>query len=97
VVHPVRRSLRHAARPARRAEPAPLATEGDQLAVAAVAAAQAQAAVGQDAAFEEGVELVFDGLRQVSPGGHRCLGDEGSGMLLHQAVQRGLFGRWRSS
>jgi len=54
-------------------------------------AAQAQEAVGQDAAFEEGVELVLDELRQVGPGGHLCLGDEGGGVLLHQAVQRGQF------
>ena len=52
---------------------------------------QAQEAVGQDAAFEKGVELVFDELRQVGPGGHLCLGDEGGGVLLHQAVQRGLL------
>lgn len=45
---------------------------------AAVAAAQAQVAVGQDAASEEGVELVFDELRRVGPGGHLCLGDEGA-------------------
>ena len=59
--------------------------------MAAVAAAQAQEAVCQDAAFEEGVELVFDELRQVGSGGHLCLGDEGSRVLLHQSVQRGLF------
>lgn len=52
----------------RRAEPAPLAAEGDQLVVAAVTAAQPQEAMGQDAAFDEGVELVFDELRQVGPG-----------------------------
>lgn len=42
--------------------------------VAAVAAAQLREAVGQDAAFEEGVELVFDELRQVGASsvfGHR--------------------------
>jgi hypothetical protein len=59
--------------------------------VAAVAAAQAQESVGKDAAFEEGVELVFDELRLVGPGGHLCLGEEGRGVLLHQAVQRGLL------
>jgi hypothetical protein len=54
-------------------------------------AEQAQEAVGKDAAFEEGVEVVFDELRQVGPGGHLCLGDEGSCVLLHHVVQRGLF------
>lgn len=57
VIHQVRRSLRHAPGSARWAEPAPLATERDELVVAAVAAVQSQEAVGQDAAFEEGVGL----------------------------------------
>jgi len=47
--------------------------------------------VGQDAAFEEGVELDLNELRQFSPGGRLCLGDEDRGVLLHEAVQRGLF------
>ncbi len=59
--------------------------------MAAVAAAQAQEPVGQDAAFEEGVELVFDELRQPGTGGLFGLGEERRGMLLHQAVQRGLL------
>jgi hypothetical protein len=58
VVHQVRRGLRHAPGSACRANAATLAAESDQLVVAAVAAAQAQEAVGKDAAFEEGVELV---------------------------------------
>jgi hypothetical protein len=37
--------------------------------VSTVAAAQAQEAVGQDAAFEEGVELVLHELRQAGSGG----------------------------
>jgi len=59
--------------------------------VAAVSTAQPQKAVRQDAAFEEGVELVLHELRQVGAGGRLCLGDEGRGVLLHQAVQRGLL------
>jgi len=54
--------------------------------VAAVAAAQAQESVGKDAAFEEDVELVFDELCQIGPGGYLCLGEEGCGVLLHQAA-----------
>jgi hypothetical protein len=54
-------------------------------------AAQAQEAVGQDAASEEGVELVLHKLRQVGPGGSFGLGEEGGGMLLYQAVLRGLL------
>ncbi len=60
--------------------------------MAAVGAAQAQEAVRQDAALEEGVELVFDELRQVGAGGLLGLGEEGLGVLLHKAVQRGLLG-----
>ena len=40
-------------------------------------------AVGQDAAFEEGVELDFDELRQVGAGGVFSLGEEGRSVLLH--------------
>ena len=58
----------------------------------AVAAAQAQEAVGQDAAFEEGVELVFDEPRQRGPGAGLGVGDEACRVLLHQAVQLGLLG-----
>jgi hypothetical protein len=91
LVDQVRRRLHHAPGPARRAEPAPLAAERDQLVVAAATTAQAQEAVGQDAAFEEDVELVLDELRQVGTGSVFGLGEEGRGVLLHQAVQRGLF------
>ena len=92
MVHKVRRRLRHAPGTARRAEPAPLAAEGDQLVVAAITAAQAQEAVGQDAAFQEGVELVLDELRQAGAGSDFGLGEEGRSVLLHQTVQRGLLG-----
>ena len=60
--------------------------------MAAVAAAQAQEAVRQDAALQEGVELVFDKLRQVGAGSVFGLGEESRCVLLHQAVQRGLLG-----
>ena len=56
--------------------------------MAAVAAVQAQEAVGQDAAFEE---RVLDELRQVCAGCVFGLSEEGRSVLLHQAVQRGLF------
>ena len=92
VVHQVRRRLRHPPGPARGAEPAPLAAERQQLVMPAVAAAQAQEAVGQDAAFEESVELVFDEPRQRGPGAGLGVGDEAGRVLLHQAVQHGLLG-----
>jgi hypothetical protein len=94
VVDQVRRRLRHAPGLARRARAASLAAERDQLVVAAVAAAESQETVGQNAAFEEGVELVLEELRQVGAGSVFGLGKEGRGVLLHQAVERGLF-RWR--
>lgn len=91
VVHQASGGLCHAPGSARRAKAAPLATEGDQLVVAAVAAAQAQEAVGQDAALEKRVELVLDELRQVGACSIFGLRDEGRSVLLHQAVQRGLL------
>ena len=61
------------------------------LVVPAVCAAQPQEAVGEDAAFEESVEVVLDELWQAGSGGGFDLSEEGRGVLLHQAVQRGLF------
>ena len=46
---------------------------------------------GPHAAFEDGVGLVLDGLRQGGPGGGFDLGEAGRGGLLHQAVRRGLL------
>ena len=92
VVHQVRRRLRHPARTAGRAEPPALAAEGQQLVVAAFAAAQPQEAVGQDAALEEGVEFFCDESRQRGPRAGLGVGDEVGRLLLHQAVQRGLLG-----
>jgi hypothetical protein len=59
--------------------------------VAALAAAQPQEAVGQDAAFEEGVEPVLDEARQLECGVGLGVGDEAGRMLLHQAVQGSLL------
>ena len=60
--------------------------------MAAVTAAQPQEAVGQDAAAEEGVELVLHKLRHAGAGCGLSLLEEGRGVVLHQAVQRGLLG-----
>ena len=60
--------------------------------MAALAAAQPQEAVRQDAALEEGVELVFDEARQRRSGAGFGMRDEVGRVLLHQAVQRGLLG-----
>ena len=42
--------------------------------------------MGEDAAFQEGLELVFEERRQVGTGSVFGLGEEGRGVLLHQAV-----------
>ena len=60
--------------------------------MAAFAAAQPQEAVGQDAALEEGVELVLDESRQLGARTGLGVGDEAGRVLLHQAVKRGLLG-----
>ena len=82
----VHRRLRHAPGAARRTEAATLAGQGKQLVAPVVAAAQSQKAVGQDAAFEEGVELVLHELRQVGAGCRLCLLEKGGGVLLHQVL-----------
>jgi hypothetical protein len=68
------------------------ATERKQLVVAALAAAQPEEAMCQDAALEEGVELVLDESEQLGAGADLGVRDEASRVLLHQAVQRGQFG-----
>jgi len=55
--------FRHAPGAARRAKAAPLAKKRDQLLMGAVAAAQAEKPVREDAAFEKGIEFGFDKLR----------------------------------
>jgi hypothetical protein len=47
--------------------------------------------VSQDAALQEGVELVPDEGRQVRTGGGFDVRTEGLGVLLDQSVQRGLL------
>ena len=59
-VDQVRSALRHAPCPAGGAKPAPLTGEGHQLLMRALGAAHAQEAVGEDAAFEKGIELILD-------------------------------------
>ena len=46
----------------------------------------------QDAALQEGFELVTDEFRQASASGRLSLSEEALGVLLHQAVQRSLLG-----
>jgi len=64
----------------------PRAAEGQQLVVATLAAAQPQ-----DAAPEEGIELVLDEPGQLGTRAGFGVGDEAGCVLLHQVVQRGLL------
>jgi len=48
--------------------------------------------VRQDAAFEEGVELVLDVAGQLGTRAGLGMGDETGRVLLHHAAQRGLLG-----
>ena len=79
--------FRHAPRPARGANAAPLARKGHQLLLAAPGTTQPQKPVGKDAAFEKRVELVFDKLRQARCTPDFGFGEEGFEMVLHQAIQ----------
>lgn len=76
--------LRHTPGATRRAEPAALAAEGDQLVVTAVGAAQPKETVRQDAALQERVELVLDEGWQARTRGGLDLSEEGLGKLLHR-------------
>jgi len=49
-------------------------------------------AIGNASMPQNGFELVFDELGKAGTGGLLGLGEEGLGVLLHQAVQRGLLG-----
>ncbi|MFO1225318.1 hypothetical protein [Roseateles sp.] len=60
--------------------------------MAALAAAQPEEAMRQDAALEEGVKLVLDESRQLSAGAGLGVRDEAGSVLLHHVVQRGLLG-----
>jgi hypothetical protein len=88
LIDQVRGALRHAPRAARRAKPAPLAGKRHQLLMRAVSAAHAQKTMRQDAAFEKGLELVFDELRQARTGSRFDLGEEGLELFLHHLIER---------
>ncbi|MGH8489338.1 MAG: hypothetical protein ACREXS_10880 [Gammaproteobacteria bacterium] len=48
--------------------------------------------VGEDAALEKGVELLFDKLGQSRPGLQLDLGQEGLEVFSYQLVEDGVFG-----
>jgi hypothetical protein len=72
-----------------RRSPAP--AERQQCVVGALAAAQSQESVRQDAAFEERVELVLDEPRQPRTGAGLGVSDEVVRVPLHQPIRRGLL------
>jgi hypothetical protein len=92
VVHQGRCRLRCPPGPARGAQAAPLAAERQQLVVATRPATQRQSEVRQDAALEEGGELLFDKPRRFGASIGLDVGDGAGHMLLDPSVQRGLLG-----
>ena len=84
--------LRDPARTVWWAGPAPFAAERQQRVMPAVAPPKPQMAMSPDAAIEEGTGRVFDEALRFGSSAGLCLGDELGLVLLHQAVQRVLFG-----
>jgi len=83
----------HASCAAGGAQLAALAAQSQQFVVPAPAAAQPLEALVQDAALEEGVELVLDEPRQLGATARFGVGHEAGRVRLHQAAQRGLSGK----
>jgi hypothetical protein len=93
-VDEVRRGVGHAATATRRAEAAALARERHEAVVATVVAVQAQEAVGEDAAAQEGADLLLDEVRRRPLAGSRP-SQERLELLAHDAVQECLLRRAR--
>ena len=90
----MRRGVGHAAAAARGTEAAALARERHQTVVAALVAAQAQEAVREDSAAQEGAELLLDEVRR-GPFAHPRAREEGLELLAEDAMHQGVFGRAR--
>ena len=90
----MRSGVGHPAAATGRAEAAPLAREGHEAIVAAVVAVQAKKAVGEDAAAQEGAEIVLDEVRRGALASPRP-GEEGLDLLADDAVQERLLRRAR--
>jgi hypothetical protein len=93
-VHEVRRGVGHAPAATRRAEAAPLARERHESIVAALVAAQAQEAVREEAAAQEGAKLLLDEVRRGALA-RSCAGEKGLELLADHAVQEVVLGRAR--
>jgi hypothetical protein len=94
VVDQMRRRLFLAPRAARRAKAAPLATAGDELVAAAVAAAQSQEAVREDGALQERVELVFDAASHLRMAQSRKRAASGDFPRHRSTYAKGASYRW---
>jgi hypothetical protein len=93
-VHETGGALGHAAPPAARTEPAPLARERDQPFEGAVATAEPRKAVLQDAAREEVPELLLHELRQtLAIGALRRRIQKRLQMLVDHAVEQAVHRR----
>ena len=90
-VDEVCRGLRHAVTAATWAKAPAFAREGDQAVEAAIVAAQAQEAMGEDAAAQEGMELLLDeaGYGLLAS---LCARQEGLEFLPDDVVEDALFG-----
>src|SRR4029450_3908120 len=88
----VRRGVGHPPAAAGGAEAAALARERHEAIVTAVVAAQAQEAVGEDAAAQEGAELLLDEVRSGALASSRA-GEEGLELLADGAVRAPGLGR----
>jgi len=84
--------FRHAPSAAGGAKAASFASERNQLLMAALAAAQAEKPVRQNAAGEKGIELGFDKLRQAASTLGFDLRQEGFEVFLNQSIEGGFFG-----
>jgi acetyl-CoA acetyltransferase len=97
VVDQVRRRLRHAPGPARRAEAGPLAAESDQLVVAAVTTADARfhvgprEGVGQAGLREPGEGGAFFEQGRTAPGGAFPVNTNGAGLCCTHPGMYGMF------
>jgi hypothetical protein len=90
-INEVCREIRHAVAAATGAKAPAFAREGDEAVEAAIVAVQAQEAMGEDAAAQEGLELLLD------EAGHGLFvrlraRQEGLELLLDDVVEEALFG-----
>ena len=87
----VGRGLHHAAAATGGAKPSAFTGKRHQLLMGALPTPQAQKPMGQNAAFQKRLELIFDKLGQACPSFLFGLGKEGLDVVLDDLVERGVF------